>query len=161
MTEQNDSNSIDRGGIAIAGLMIVVGAVAIWQTLDMSDSDSFVFPRAVAGAMILLSLVYILRQLVRPGAGSNDEAGLVGGSNLRRSGLMVVMVGGSLAMPWTGFMISGIIVFAAIMLLAMYDEWTPRRRWLFPLVGLVVVVGFYLLFAELLSVPLPTGVLFD
>ena len=136
MTEQNDSNSIDRGGIAIAGLMIVVGAVAIWQTLD-------------------------LRQLVRPGAGSNDEAGLVGGSNLRRSGLVVVMVGGSLAMPWTGFMISGIIVFAAIMLLAMYDEWTPRRRWLFPLVGLVVVVGFYLLFAELLSVPLPTGVVFD
>ena len=161
MTEHSGHNPIDRGGIAVAGLMIVVGAVAIWDTLDMADSDSFVFPRAVAGAMIILSLIYILRQLVRPGVGKNEEAGIVGGSNLRRIGLVIAMVGAGLAMPWTGFMISGIVVFAAIMGLAMYDEWTPRRRWLFPLVGLVIVIGFYLLFAHLLSVPLPTSVLFD
>ncbi len=161
MTEQSENNRIDLGGIVVSGLMIVVAVVAIWDTLDMADSDSYVFPRAVAGAMILLSLLYILRQLVRPGAGTNEEAGLVGGSNPRRIGLVIVMVGGSLAMPWTGFMISGIVVFGAIMGLAMYDEWTPRLRWLFPLSGLVIVIGFYLLFAHLLSVPLPTGVLFD
>ena len=133
MTEQDDNNSIDRGGIAVAGVMIVIGAVAIWETLDMADSDSFVFPRAVAIAMVTLALVYILRQLLRPGLGNNDEAGMLGGSNPRRIGLVAAMVGGSLAMPWLGFMFSGIVVFAAIMLLAMYDEWTPTRRWLFPL----------------------------
>ena len=161
MTESRENDRIDLGGIAVAGLMIVIGGVAIWDTLDMADSDSFVFPRAVAGAMIVLSILYIVRQIFRPGAGSNDEAGLVGGSNLRRAGLVAAMVGGSLAMPWVGFMVSGIVVFGAIMLLAMYDEWTARRRWLFPVVGLVIVIGFYVMFAHLLSVPLPVGLWFD
>ena len=159
--QTSDNTNLDVGGILAAGFMILIGGLAIWDTLDMTDSDSYVFPRAVVIAMITLSLIYILRQLLRPGIGSNDEAGMAGGSNPRRVGLVASMIGGSLLMPWVGFLPSGLLVFGCIMWLAMYDEWTPKLRWLFPLVGVVIVVGFYLLFAILLSVPLPTDLLFD
>ena len=64
-------------------------------------------------------------------------------------------------MPWLGFLISGVVAFIAIMLFAMYDEWTPRLKLVFPLVGVAIVTGFYFLFAELLLVPLPVGAIFE
>ena len=159
--EQENRNPTDVGGIVVAVIMIIVGAIAIWDTTNMSDSDSYVFPRAIAGAMMLLSVIFIAKQLIAPSIGENSEAGLIGGSHLRRIGLVIAMIGSALIMPWVGFMVSGILVFACIMLLAMYDEWTPKLRIVFPVVGLVIVIGFYFMFAELLSVPLPTGSLFD
>ena len=162
MTEQpgNDKPS-DLGGIIVAVIMIIVGGVAIWDTTNMSDPDSFVFPRAIASAMMLLSVIFIIKQLIAPSIGENSEAGIIGGSYLRRVGLVIAMIGSALIMPWVGFMISGLLAFGCIMLLAMYDQWTLRLRIVFPLVGVVIVVGFYFMFAELLSVPLPTGSLFD
>lgn len=162
MTENQQHNKqTDVGGMVVAAIMIIVGGIAIWDTTNMSDPDSFVFPRAIAIAMMLLSALFILRQLIIPSIGDNSEAGIVGGSNLRRGGLVIAMIGSALVMPWVGFMISGLIAFGCIMLLAMYDRWTSRRRIVFPLVGVIIVVGFYLMFAELLSVPLPQGSLFD
>jgi hypothetical protein len=64
-------------------------------------------------------------------------------------------------MPLVGFLPSGIAVFLAIMLLAMYDPWNGYRRLVFPLVGLAIVVGFFVLFSEVLRVPLPVGSLFE
>ena len=56
---------------------------------------------------------------------------------------------------------AGLIVFLAIMLLAMYDPWSGARRIVFPLVGIAVVVAFFVLFGEVLRVPLPVGSLFE
>ena len=50
----------------MACLFIVLGAVALWDTTNMMDSDSSVFPRAIAIAMILLSLLLIVQKLVYP-----------------------------------------------------------------------------------------------
>ena len=65
-----------------------------------------------------------------------------------------------LNIPLVGFLPAGAAVFLALLGLAMYDPWTPYRRVVFPLVGLAIVAGFYVLFSEALLVPLPTGSLF-
>ena len=44
---------------------------------------------------------------------------------------------------------------------AMYDEWTSRKKLIYPLIAAAVVAGFYTLFSKLLFVPLPVGLLFD
>jgi hypothetical protein len=43
----------------------------------------------------------------------------------------------------------------------MYEPWTRLRVIVYPLVGIAVVLGFYLLFGEILRVPLPVGSLFE
>lgn len=159
MTEQE--KRLDLGGILVAVALVLAACVALWDTTNMTDADSFVFPRAVAVAMICFCIVFIILQLTKPSIGRNDEAGITGGSNIRRIGLVTAMIGSALLMPWLGFLVSGALAFGSIMLLAMHDAWTPVRRLMYPLVGLAVVVGFYFLFAELLLVPLPIGSLFD
>ncbi len=154
------SQGIDLGGIIVAAALIVLGIVALWDTTNMADADSFVFPRMVAISMIGFCILFIALQMIAPSIGTNEEAGVVGGSSLRRIGLVTAMVLAALLMPWLGFLVSGALSFAAIMLLAMYDQWTPFRRLVFPVVGIVIVAGFYVIFAELLLVPLPVGSLF-
>lgn len=150
----------DLGGMVVAAILIFIAVAAIWDTTDMTDSDSFVFPRAVAISMIGFCILLIVKQMIAPSIGKNDEAGVSGGSTPRRIGLVSTMVVSSLLMPWLGFLVSGVLAFGSIMVLAMYDEWTPSRRLVFSLTGIAIVVGFYFMFAELLHVPLPVGTLF-
>ena len=147
----------DLGGTIIAAAFVLLGAVCWWDTTDMSDPDSFVFPRTVIALMIAFSLLLILRNLIR-GGGQHHRS--TEGSWPRRVGLVVAMLLGALAMPLVGFLPAGAAVFLALLGLAMYDPWTPHRRVVFPLVGLAIVAGFYVLFSEVLLVPLPTGSLF-
>jgi putative tricarboxylic transport membrane protein len=151
----------DLSGIVVSVIMIIVATIALWDTTEMTDSDSYMFPRAVAGCMIAFCITFIVVQLFSPSIGINDEARTGGGSVLRRVGLILAMLSSSLLMPWLGFLISGVLIFGLLMLFAMYDQWTPRRRLVFPLIGIVIVLGFYYMFAELLLVPLPVGTLFE
>jgi putative tricarboxylic transport membrane protein len=151
----------DLGGIVVSAILILVAVAAIWDTTDMTDADSFIFPRAIALSMIGFCILFIVLQMISPSIGKNDEAGVNGGSTPRRIGLVSAMVISSLLMPWLGFLVSGVLAFGSIMVLAMYDEWTAARRLTFPLIGIAIVVGFYFMFAELLLVPLPVGTLFE
>ena len=65
------------------------------------------------------------------------------------------------SMPWLGFLVSGIITFALLMVVAMYLEWNLKNRIIYPLVAVAIVVGFYTLFSRVLLVPLPTGLFFE
>jgi hypothetical protein len=155
-----EGKSRDTAGIVIAALMILLGAIAWWDTTTMEDADSFVFPRAVIIAMVAFSLMLILTNLLRPGqegaaSGSSDE------SHIRRVLLVICMLAGAAAMPYLGFLLSGLLVFAALTGIAMFDPWTKFRMLIYPLSGIAIVTGFYLLFAELLLVPLPVGILFE
>jgi putative tricarboxylic transport membrane protein len=64
-------------------------------------------------------------------------------------------------MPYVGFLVSGVAAFAAITMIAMYDPWTRYRKIVYPLVCVGVVLGFYTMFAKVLLVPLPVGLLFE
>ena len=67
------------------------------------------------------------------------------------------MIAAALLMPFLGFLATGMLTFAVILLAAMYDPWTPYRLIVYPISGAVIVAGFYLLFSKLLKVPLPEG----
>lgn len=156
---QSTATGRDTGGMVIAVVFIVMAAVSLWDTTTMADSDSYVFPRAIAVAMIIFSIALIVWNLVRP-SHENGESNTAA-STPRRVGLIVAMLIGAALMPFAGFALSGIVVFAAIMWFAMYDEWTQFRLIVYPLVGIGIVLGFYTIFAKVLLVPLPTGLLFD
>ncbi len=143
----------DLGGMVISAIFVLVGAVAIWDTTTMVDSDSFVFPRTVAIFLIGFSLFYIVWNFVKPPKGQKAAAQV--GSTFRRVGLVVSMIVSAFIMPYTGFMVAGIFAFATIMVFAMYEQWTRRRLILYPIICVAVVSGFYLLFAKALLVPLP------
>jgi hypothetical protein len=143
-----------------AAVFILVAVVALWDTTTMVDADSYVFPRAVAIAMIVFCMLLIAWGLIRPGSG-NGEASAPGASTARRVSLVLAMLVSTALMPWLGFLISGFAAFVSIMFIAMYDNWTPFRKLVYPLVCAAFVVGFYFLFAQLLLVPLPVGSLFE
>lgn len=140
-----------------AAFFILLGAVLYYDTTTMLDRDSYVFPRAVIAAMVGLSLAVIIMNLVRPEA---ETEGPERGSGMRRAGLVAAMAAATALMPVLGFVVSGLIAFMIIMVLAMYDPWTRFRLIVYPVVGLAIVIGFYVLFKEVLYVPLPTGILF-
>lgn len=162
MQTDNASNvaRYDVAGMVTAAIFILIAVIALWDTTTMVDADSYVFPRAVAIAMIIFCLLLIAWSLIRPEPG-NGEASGTGASTVRRVSLVVAMLVSTALMPWLGFLVSGFAAFISIMLVAMYDPWTRFRILVYPLVCTAFVVGFYFLFAKLLLVPLPVGSLFE
>lgn len=150
----------DVGGMVTAAVFILIAVIALWDTTTMVDADSYVFPRAVAIAMIVFCLLLIAWDLMRPTSGNGDVSA-PGASTVRRVSLVVTMLVSTALMPVLGFLVSGFAAFVSIMLIAMYDPWTRFRTLVYPLVCAAFVVGFYFLFAELLLVPLPIGSLFE
>ena len=149
----------DVGGMVMALVFILLAAVSLWDTTTMADADSYVFPRAIAIAMILFSIALIVWNLVRP-VPDNGET-VAGASTPRRVGLVAAMLISTAMMPYLGFVLSGLAVFGLIMWFAMYDPWTRFRLIVYPLVGIGIVIGFYTIFAKVLLVPLPTGLVFE
>ncbi len=157
---QMNTNDRDTAGLVMSSLFILIAVVALWDTTHMMDADSFIFPRAIAIAMIVLNLILIVRNLMRV---SDDvtEPGKKGASTVRRVALTIGMLLGCIMMPFLGFLISGVITFLILMVIAMYDKWTAKTMIVYPLVAVATVAGFYLLFSKLLLVPLPVGILFE
>ncbi len=147
----------DAPGTVLAVIFIGIGILAWWDTFDMGDSDSYVFPRAVIATLIVCCLLLIGRNVIW-GGGKHHKP--LYGSTWRRIGLVVVMLAAALAMPVFGFLPVGVVLFTALMVLAMFEPWTRKLRVTYPLIGVAIVVTFYLLFAVLLNVALPEGSLF-
>lgn len=153
MTDTNAARS-DVGSALVAVLMIILGGMSIWDTTTYADFDSAVFPRAVAIGLIGFSVVYLLGWLLGRTA---PAAPAEPGSWPRRILLVAAMVAAALAMPWFGFVLTALLCFLVLLVIAMHDPWTPFRLGVYPLVGAAVVGAFYLLFAKVLKVPLPQG----
>ncbi|TCS63088.1 tripartite tricarboxylate transporter TctB family protein [Varunaivibrio sulfuroxidans] len=148
----------DAPGTILAVVFIAMGCLAWWDTYSMSDADSYMFPRAIIVTLILCCLLLIGRNLIW-GGGRRGQP--LRGSLWRRAALVLVMLGAALAMPVVGFVPVGLVLFAVSMLLAMFEPWTRKKAIMYPLIGVGVVAMFYALFAMLLNVALPTGVMFS
>jgi len=149
----------DMGTVVVACLFIIMAIVSLWDTTTMMDSDSYVFPRAIAIVMILLCLTLIISNLIRSTGEKLEKA--KGVSTIRRISLVTVMLLSCVLMPWLGFLISGFATFLLLMLVSMYDEWSPAKKIIYPLVAVTIVAAFYTLFSKLLMVPLPVGLFFE
>jgi len=154
----NRSGVRDLGGMAVAAALIVLGGFVFHDTTTYVDVDSKVFPRTVALVMIVCSVIVIVRNLLWPATAGEAPAPA---SVPRRLGLVAAMLGSVLVMPWVGILVSGLGAFAALMALAMFDPWTRFRLVVYPLVAVAMVVAFYVLFGQVLQVPLPVGSLFE
>ncbi len=157
MSPPSTAPNKDLPGTVLAVVFIGIGLLAWWDTFEMGDSDSYVFPRAVIVTMIVCCVLLIGRNVVW-GGGKHHRP--LEGSTWRRMGLVITMLGAALAMPVFGFLPVGMVLFTVLIVLAMFDPWTRKSRISYPLIGVAIVVTFYLLFAVLLNVALPEGSLF-
>jgi putative tricarboxylic transport membrane protein len=146
------SDTRDVRGTIGALIFIVIGAIGWWQIRNAPSPQAVMFPRTVIGLMVLFCLLVIVRNLL---GRATPEARQPIGSIARQIGLLAAMVLATLAMPYIGFVIAALAAYIAIMAVAMYERWTPARRLLYPLSGVVVVLGFYYIFLHMFQVPLP------
>jgi hypothetical protein len=149
----------DTGGTVVCCIFIILAAVSLWDTTHMLDSDSYVFPRAIAISLIVFSISLIAWNLAHPDIAQQQRP--QNESTVRRTLLIGLMLLSCFSMPWLGFLISGILTFVLLMVVAMYHEWDAKKRIVYPLIAVAIVVGFYTLFSRVLLVPLPTGLLFE
>jgi len=137
-----------------AGAFIPLGIYALWETRGMSPLGS-VFPRTIASAMIVFSVIYIVWRWFKPH--SDDQA--PPGSTPRRLLLVGIMVIWAVSLKHVGFLVTSVVAALLLLLVANYDRWTAERIAGCVLGTLLVVGGLYSVFALGLKVPLPAGIL--
>lgn len=149
----------DLPGMIMAVLFIGVGAWILLEARHLSTLGS-VFPRTIAIALILFSLVLLGMNLrrARPAAASAGTDSRE--STPRRLLLVAIMVGWSLLMPVVGFFVSSLAAFVALLVVAEYERWSMRHAVLYGLTAVLVVAGFYFLLRDVLLIPVPRGLLF-
>lgn len=153
-----NNNSVVRFDVASAVsciALIIIGLAAIYWANDFSMLGA-VFPRVAAGLMVALSCLYLVIAWMRPPARRTHEPG----SSARRLAVMVVMLAWAFLLEPLGFLVSGILAFAALLVVAHFDRWTARIVILYGLAGLIVLGSLFSIFKFALQVPLPTGWLF-
>lgn len=143
----------DTPGIILAAIFILIAGIFLNESRNLMDPDSYVFPVAICTVMIVLSTGFIVWNLLKPHP--DREATLVPGSTPRRVGLVALMLASAFIMPYIGFLPAGIGVFAALMVLAMFEPWTWKRGLIYAFVCVAIVTGFYVVFDILFLVPLP------
>ncbi|MCD6006828.1 MAG: tripartite tricarboxylate transporter TctB family protein [Pseudomonadota bacterium] len=144
-----------RGSDAcLAAAMLVLSLGALWFSGDMSIMAS-VFPRTIAALVAVFSVALLLRSLLMRPTRPRPEPGSVA----RRLGLIAVLLVWSLALKWLGFLASSLLSAVCLVMLSHYHAWTPKRIAGYAFVLLLIIGLFYGLFAILLNVPLPVGLL--
>ena len=146
----------DLPGTLAAIVFIVLGAVLVRQTGTMTPMGS-VFPIAISCAMMVFAALVIVRNIylsVRavPTAPVED-----GGSNARRIALVVAMAAWIALIPILGFLTASILGYFAVMVVATHERTSLLQAAILVLVGLAVLVGFYVLMSEVLLIPMPRG----
>ena len=148
-------------------LFVAGAALCLWETREMSQLGA-VFPAVISLVVIVAGLLR-LGQLGLRGVVANHERGsdsssdpssdpsAGSGSTPRRLALVGIMLAWALALPWLGFLLTGLASFVGLMVVAQYRRWHPRRLAGYLLTGAVLVAFFYALFALVLNVPLPAG----
>lgn len=149
----------DTMGMAFAIAFTLLG-VAIWMGASGMSMLGSVFPRTIAAALGLFSLLLIAQNLRRPlGAAFRASFELDKGDR-RRLLLGVVMLAWVFLLPKFGFLTTSLAAFAAIMAIADYDR-PPLRTWVFWIAsGAAICAVFWWLMANVLLLRMPTGLLF-
>jgi len=147
----------DLGGVVFAPAFVLLG-VWVWMQTEAMTALGAVFPRAISTAMMVLSVILIVRAAVAWRRPPSSRV-LPPVNPPRQIGLVVAMGAWAVLMQPLGFLLSSLLGFVAIMFAAQYEEWTARKALIYAAVTLAIVVGFQILFVHGLLVPLPKGIL--
>lgn len=144
----------DIGGGIISLILIVVGAVVLYDTTGYGDADSAAFPRTVAIVLMIVSAITALRSFLAQ-QGDPERPPPTPGSWPRRILLPAVMLVSVIGMRYLGFLPAMLVMFAGLLLVANHNGWTARRAIIYGVSGIGVVIIFHVLFRYWLKVPLP------
>ena len=138
-------------------LAIIMAAVAVGAIVSSRDISvmASVFPRTIAVVLLILSLILLVKAFVVRSWAASHEGGHVG----RRLWLVGIILAWAFTLNWLGFLTSSLFGTVALTLVAHFHEWDTRRALIYGLSLLATIGFFYGLFAILLDVPLPEGVL--
>lgn len=149
------STRIDRGGVAVALIALLVSVYVFWEAQDFSSLGA-VFPRFVAGGVGLAALALLVSAML----GGRRPAQREQGSDMRRGALAAALAAWVALIPLAGFLATSLLGFFGVGIIAKFGPW-PVRRWLvFMISAAIAVVALHFLFAAALDVPLPAGMLF-
>lgn len=167
--QKEKTSIIDRKkGLIVVTAIFIFGAIGFYDTLRMTSLDSYIFPRFVALCMMGLCGIYmghvLLAMVQQRGQGKVNVQSVarVDGTiqQWRIVPLLVCIAMGVMLIPYLGFLISTIVVYMGIMTICFFEKWTVSHWLKQAAYGLCVVGGLYLFFTQILSVPLPQGVVF-
>lgn len=135
--------------VAPALILILLGAWALWQTLEMSVLGA-VFPRLAGIGMLLGGLTLGARALILRPATSLQEGELT-----RPLLLLALLLAWAVLLPVTGFVLTSIVAATVAMLIGA-DERPSLKSALSQIAAIVVTVSVLaLLFGQVLMVNLP------
>lgn len=154
MEKTNITFNRDNRGIIACILIFIIGGLIFFNANHYSNLGA-VFPKSVSVLMMVLSLLYIIQTIRRPKPVTLET----GGSVFRRLFLFIIMVVWALALETVGFLTTSLIAYALILMLANFNPWSPRSTIIYFASGAAVVILLYLLFMNVLNVPLPKGIL--
>jgi len=141
--------------VAALAVFGVIAAVVIGEMWGRT-AEAAVFPLTAAVAMAVLVVLAALK-LAATGVVTEEAAP---GSHVRRALVPLVMLGATLMIPTLGFGASGVVMGIALYFVAEHEPRPVAQRLAIVATVVAVIVGFTFGFTELLSVPLPRGVLF-
>lgn len=148
---------IDAGAVAVAALLMLVAVAALWESREFSAMGA-IFPRTIGTALLIGALVALWRSLRGRAPVSR---GIPRDGVIRSLLLVLVMVGWIVVLERVGFVVAGVAGFVALAAITEREQLTAARLVRYLVVGVLVVMGFQLLFVQGLKVQLPVGSLFS
>ena len=135
-----------RGSIIAGGLLLVL-AIAVWIGSASFTSDSAYFPRAVAAAMLVLTILMLMEnRTVRDQVVFDWEQ-----FNYRRTAIVFVITGIYLVLlAYVGFLITTPISLLLMMQVLEKGDWKLKI-----LSSVITTASIYFVFQVMLDVPLP------
>ncbi|MEM6848015.1 MAG: tripartite tricarboxylate transporter permease [Pseudomonadota bacterium] len=143
-----------REAIALSAFGMVA-AVVIGQMWGRTP-EAAVFPMTAAITMAVLVALAFLKLVITGTVTEEDNPG----SWVRRALVPVVMLAATFAIPVLGFGASGILMALVLYFVAEHEPRSVGQRLVLMAAVTAIVAAFTIAFSELLSVPLPDGLLF-
>ena len=147
--------SRDLPGLAVALGLMILGVLFLVEGASLSAMGG-VFPMPIAAIMVVTGVLFVAQRLLRPSRPAERASGDV----WRRLAVIAVLLAWAILFPLIGFVVTGIVAFLAIFVIAQHDPWTPRAAITGIAVALVATLVAWWLMARVLYIPMPRGVLF-
>jgi putative tricarboxylic transport membrane protein len=146
------TNQIDRAGLVIAGLLLLLAAVIFWDTANLQLAPTYgvgpkAMPYVIGSGLVLLALgnAVIAWRGEFPAREALDPTAIV------------LILGGLAALIAIIGLGGGFIVATAVLFAATSAAFGRRAVHIDFAIGLALAVGVYLLFDKLLALALPAG----
>jgi hypothetical protein len=148
----------DISGAVVASGFFAVGFYAVYASLEMTMLGA-IFPRAVGGALMALSLSQGVLSLTGRAGQETGEGTYAIGSSFRPFALVAVMVAWAFTFPIVGFLTTSFAASLCLVFIAEHERHGASAILLRIAVVSVMIAVFYWLMVRVLYIPMPRGLL--